>query len=44
MKHRLISFIKSGVRIVGFGLIIDSLLLGIIILIVAELIGVVEEL
>jgi hypothetical protein len=43
-KHRYVSFIKSGVRIVGYGLIPFSLVSATIVLILSEIIGIVEEL
>jgi len=43
-KHRLVSFIKSGVRILGFGAFWWSLDIAVILLILAEIIGVAEEL
>jgi len=43
-KHRYVSFIKSGVRIVGYGLIPFSLVSATIVLILSEVIGIVEEL
>jgi hypothetical protein len=42
--HRNVSFIKSGVRILGFGLCWWSLDIGVTVLILAEVIGVGEEL
>jgi hypothetical protein len=42
--HRYVSFIKSGVRIVGYGLIPFNLVAATIVLIFSEIIGVVEEL
>ena len=42
--HRNVSFIKSGVRILGFGLCWWSLDIGLTLLILAEIIGVGEEL
>ena len=43
-KHKVVSFIKSGVRIVGFGVCWWSLDIGLTLLILAEVIGVGEEL
>jgi hypothetical protein len=43
-KHQLISFIKSGIRILGYGLIPFSLVWATIILILSEVVGIVEEL
>lgn len=43
-KHQIISFIKSGVRILGYGLIPFNLVLATGILIFSEIIGIIEEL
>ncbi len=43
-KHQIISFIKSGIRILGYCFIPFNLLLATIILIISEVVGVVEEL
>ena len=43
-KYQLISFIKSGIRILGYGLIPFSLVWATIILILSEVVGIVEEL
>lgn len=43
MSHQTISFIKSGIRIVGYILIPVSLVPAAIFLIVSEIVGVVEE-
>ena len=42
--HRIISFIKSGVRIVGYALIPFSLVWATGVLILSEIIGIIEEL
>ena len=42
--HQIISFIKSGIRIVGYIFIPFDLITAAIILIVSELIGIIEEL
>ncbi len=42
-KHTVISFVKSFVRIVGFGMLLVNIEVGVIILIIAEVIGVFEE-
>ena len=42
--HQIISFIKSGVRILGYGALWFSLDTAIILLIFSEIIGIVEEL
>jgi hypothetical protein len=43
-KHQLISFIKSGVRILGYGAFVINLDAAIILLILSEGIGIIEEL
>jgi hypothetical protein len=43
-KHQIISFIKSGIRILGYFLLPFSLLLGAGVLILSEIIGIYEEL
>ena len=43
-KHQIISFIKSGVRIVGYGLIPFNLVAATLVLIFSEIIGIIEEL
>jgi len=43
-KHQIISFIKSGIRIIGYGFIPFNLVIATIVLIFSEIIGVVEEL
>ena len=42
--HQQVSFIKSGIRILGYGLIPFSLVWATIILILSEVMGIVEEL
>ena len=42
--HQIISFIKSGVRILGYIFIPFNLVIATIILILSEVIGIVEEL
>jgi hypothetical protein len=44
IKHQIISFLKSGVRITGYVALLYSLSLGIFILIISEAIGILEEL
>ena len=44
LLHRNISFIKSFLRIVGFGALTFSLMTGAVLLIFAEVLGIVEEL
>lgn len=41
--HAKISYIKSFIRIIGFLFLIKSIILGSIILIIAELVGILEE-
>jgi hypothetical protein len=43
-KHQIISFIKSGIRILGYILIPYSLPIAALVLIFSEIIGIVEEL
>ena len=43
-KHQIISFVKSGVRILGYCFIPFSLVTATILLILSEIIGIVEEL
>ena len=43
-KHQLVSFLKSAVRITGYGALLYGIGLGVFILIISELIGIVEEL
>lgn len=43
-KHQIISFIKSGVRILGYGLIPFNLVYATLVLIFSEVIGIIEEL
>ena len=42
--HRIISFIKSGVRLIGYAFIPFDLMVATMILIISEVIGIVEEL
>jgi hypothetical protein len=43
-KHQIISFIKSGIRIVGYVLLPSNIVLGAGLLLGAELVGILEEL
>ena len=44
-KHQIVSFIKSGVRIAGYGLLaVDQLIACAFVLILSEVIGIYEEL
>ena len=42
--HQIISFIKSGIRLVGYGLLLYSVPIAVGVLILSEIIGIVEEL
>jgi hypothetical protein len=42
--HRYVSFIKSGVRIIGYGIIPFNLVIASSVLILSEIIGIIEEL
>lgn len=41
--HKIVSYIKSGVRVIGYSTLFWSIPVGAIILIVAELLGIAEE-
>ena len=43
-KHQIISFIKSGIRILGYALLPFNLVLSVIFLILSEVVGIIEEL
>ena len=43
-RHQIISFIKSGIRIVGYVLLPSNIVLGAGLLLGAELVGILEEL
>jgi hypothetical protein len=43
MKHQTISFIKSGIRIVGYAALIVSIPAATILLLLSEAVGIVEE-
>jgi len=43
-KHQIISFIKSGIRILGYAIIPFDLVIATGVLILSEIIGIVEEL
>ena len=43
-KHKIISFIKSGIRIFGYALLPFHLVASVIFLILSEVVGVIEEL
>ena len=42
--HQVISFIKSGIRILGYGLLLYSVPIAVGVLIFSEAIGIIEEL
>ena len=42
--HQIVSFIKSGFRLVGYGLLLYSVPFAVGVLILSELIGIIEEL
>jgi hypothetical protein len=42
--HRIISFIKSGIRIAGYALIPFNLIVATVVLVISEVVGIVEEL
>ena len=43
-KHQIISFIKSGIRILGYVLLPFNLVVSVIFLILSEVVGIIEEL
>ena len=43
-KHQIVSFIKSGIRILGYCFIPFSLVVSAILLILSEIVGIIEEL
>ena len=43
-KHQVVSFIKSGIRIIGYGFIPFSLITATILLVISEVVGILEEL
>jgi hypothetical protein len=43
-KHQLVSFIKSGVRIIGYTFLFFDITIAAVILIASEAIGILEEL
>ena len=42
--HQLISFVKSGVRIIGYCFIPYNLMMAAIMLVLSEIVGIIEEL
>ena len=43
-KHQILSFIKSGIRIIGYALLPVNLVMSVIFLILSEVVGIIEEL
>ena len=43
-KHQIISFVKSGIRIIGYGFIPFNISVAVTLLIVSEAVGILEEL
>ena len=43
-KHQIISFIKSGIRILGYASLPFNLVMSVIFLILSEIVGIIEEL
>jgi len=43
-KHQIISFVKSGIRLAGYALIPVNIIAAVVVLIVSEVVGIVEEL
>lgn len=43
MRHQTISFIKSGIRILGYLMILENIMLAVLMLVVSEFIGIAEE-
>jgi len=43
-NHQIISFIKSGIRIIGYALLPFNLVMSVIFLILSEVVGIIEEL
>ena len=43
-KHQIVSFIKSAIRLAGYGLLPINIILAAIVLVVSELVGILEEL
>ena len=42
--HQIVSFIKSGIRLAGYGLLLYSVPIAVGVLIFSEIIGIIEEL
>ena len=43
-KHQIISFIKSGIRLLGYVLIPFNLTAAVVVLVISEVVGIIEEL
>ena len=43
-KHQIVSFVKSGIRILGYGFLLVNLPIAVLLLIFSEVIGIYEEL
>jgi len=43
-QHQIISFVKSGIRIIGYALLPFNLVMSVIFLILSEVVGIIEEL
>lgn len=42
-KHKIISFIKSGVRIIGYSFLLFNIKIAVMFLVLSEVVGVIEE-
>ena len=42
-KHQIISFVKSGIRLIGYGTLLYNIETAVYILVLSEVIGIVEE-
>mgnify|MGYP003626825556 FL=1 len=42
--HQIISFVKSGIRILGYGFLLFNLPIAVALLILSETVGIIEEL
>jgi len=42
-RHKVLSYVKSGMRIIGFPLLIVDMGIGVLVLVGAELVGIAEE-
>jgi len=43
-KHQIISFVKSGIRIIGYGFLPFNISVAVTLLVVSEAVGILEEL